>query len=210
MRLQPSQVVLRIGSDLTLLAVQTALQQSSLNASLKMMCEPLAEDASQYASVIILDDYEFDRQSIHISARPAYVLLSNQLDPHHVHRVMTLGFRGYLYLGDSLVERLPQAVRDVAAGGIYLSPSAAAPLIQMDHYVHHIQPRITPYQVEVLRLMSQHWSGGRIAAQLGRSTTAIYQVQRFLRDLFEVETNGELLDSAVQLGILPDTRRIFA
>jgi DNA-binding NarL/FixJ family response regulator len=197
-----------IGSDLTLLAVQTALQQSRLSVSLKMLA--VSEGIQPNVDVVILDDYAFDRQSLRVSAQPAYLLLSNQLAPRDVQRVMTLGFRGYLYLGDSLVERLPQAVRDVAAGGMYLSPAAAAAFAQLDHYTRHIQPRITPYQVEVLRLMSQHWSGGRIAAHLGRSTTAIYQVQRFLRDLFEVETNGELLDSAVQLGILPDTRRISA
>lgn len=208
MNTPPIRVLVNIGSDLTLLAVQTALQQSRLNVSLKMLVA--SEDTHRNEDVVILDDYGFDRQSLRVTGQPAYLLLSNQLAPRDVQRVMTLGFRGYLYLGDSLVERLPQAVRDVAAGGMYLSPAAAAAFAQMDHYVRHIQPRITPYQVEVLRLMSQHWSGGRIAAQLGRSTTAIYQVQRFLRDLFEVETNGELLDSAVQLGILPDTRRISA
>jgi DNA-binding NarL/FixJ family response regulator len=208
MHLQSTQIELRIGSDLTLLAVQTALQQSSLNVLLKMLA--VSEDTQQNVDVVILDDYSFDCQSLQCPAQPAYLLLSNQLAPRDVHRVMTLGFRGYLYLGDSLVERLPQAVRDVAAGGTYLSPAAAAAYAQMNHYARHIQPRITSYQYQVLQLMSQHWSGGRIAAQLGRSTTAIYQVQRFLRDLFEVETNGELLDCVTELGILPDMRRISA
>jgi DNA-binding NarL/FixJ family response regulator len=196
-----------VGSDLTALAVQTALRAALPSAEVVI-------DQSQQpgaSAALILDDY-----TIHwgigaaCSQTRRCVLLSNHREPHHIQRMIDGGIQGYLFLGDSLVERLPQAVRDVLEGGRYLSPTAAAALSRMDDYARHIQPRITPYQHEVLRLMSQHWSGGRIAAQLGRSTTAIYQVQRFLRDLFEVETNGELLECALQLGILPYTRRISA
>lgn len=138
------------------------------------------------------------------------LIVTPYCNPVHICSLMQQGVKGCLCLEDSLIERIPHAIRDILEGGTYLSPTAAAAMAQNDHYTQNIRPRITPYQLEVLRLMGQHWSGGRIAAQLGRSTTAIYQVQRFLRDLFEVETNGELLDSAVQLGILPDTRRISA
>jgi DNA-binding NarL/FixJ family response regulator len=196
-----------VGSDLTALAVQMALRAALPSA------EVLIDQRQQpgACAALILDDYTVHGVIGDTDSRTkGCLLLYNHREPHHIQRMMDSGIQGYLFLGDSLVERLPQAVKDVVAGGRYLSPTAAAALAQIDYYARHIQPRINPYQYEVLRLMSQHWSGGRIAAQLGRSTTAIYQVQRFLRDLFEVESNGELLDSAVQLGILPDTRRISA
>lgn len=200
-------VAVCVGSDLTALAVQTALHRGGIDRIelVSVVCSTMSK-----ATVWIWDDYTNRIAPTEDGRRLRRILLSNHCEPYYVYRVIEGGFFGYLYLGDSLVERLPQAVKDVAAGGRYLSPTAAAALAQIDYYARHIQPRITPYQVEVLRLMSQHWSGGRIAAELGRSTTAIYQVQRYLRDLFEVETNGELLDCAVQLGILPDTRRISA
>lgn len=196
-----------VGSDLTALAVRTALSAALPSAEVV-----IAQGGHLGAcAALILDDYTVN-VVIGDAGSPITrcVLLSHHNEAYSVQRMIDAGIHGYLYLGDSLVERLPQAIKDVVAGGRYLSPTAAAALAQIDYYARHIQPRITAYQVEVLRLMGQHWSGGRIAAQLGRSTTAIYQVQRFLRDLFEVETNGELLDCAVQLGILPDTRRISA
>ncbi len=195
-------------SDLTRLAVITALHQAGIDTI-------NVEDAPPaHIVVLIVDEYAAQGAAggdlpINIPCSKQ-ILLSGRCDPLYVQRVIARGFSGYLYLGDSLVERLPQAVRDVAAGGRYLSPTAAAALASLNHYAQNIQPRITTYQLEVLRLMSQHWSSGRIAVHLGRTTTAIYQVQRFLRDLFEVETNGELLDRVVELGILPDTRRVSA
>jgi DNA-binding NarL/FixJ family response regulator len=196
-----------VGSDLTALAVQAALRAALPSAEIVI-------DQSQQpgaCAALILDDYTVHWLTGDSGSRTkGCLLLSNHREPHHIQRMIDAGIQGYLFLGDSLVERLPQALRDVLEGGRYLSPTAAAALSRMDDYTRHIKPRITPYQHEVLRLMGQHWSGGRIAAHLGRSTTAIYQVQRFLRDLFEVETNGELLDCAVQLGILPDTRHISA
>ncbi|MBZ0283442.1 MAG: hypothetical protein K8L97_22090 [Anaerolineae bacterium] len=200
-------IAVHVGSDLTALAVQTALNSARVG---HVDLISAACHISSEASVWVLDDYTGSLTSPEHSRKPRRMLLSNRCEPYYVRQMMDQGFYGYLYLGDSLIERLPQAVKDVAAGGIYLSPTVAAALANMEHYTTQVQTRLTEYQLEVLRLMHHHWSGGRIAAHLGRTTTAIYQVQRFLRDLFEVETNGELLDRAVELGILPDTRRISA
>jgi DNA-binding NarL/FixJ family response regulator len=165
--------------------------------------------------ILILVDYGYRIEEILPRIRERFpniipLIVTPHCNPVHIYSLMQQDVRGCLCLEDSLIERIPQAIRDLLEGGAYLSPTVAAAMAQIEHYTRNVQPRLTPYQLDVLRLMGQHWSGGRIAAQLGRSTTAIYQVQRFLRDLFEVETNGELLDCAVQLGILPDTRRISA
>ncbi|NJO83179.1 MAG: response regulator transcription factor [Blastochloris sp.] len=133
------------------------------------------------------------------------MLLSHHNEAYSVQRMIDAGIHGYLYLGDSLVERLPQAVKDVVAGGRYLSPTAAAALAQIDYYARHIQPRITPFQVEVLRLMSQHWSGGRIAARPRfircNASSAIYLKSKQMASCWT---------APCELGILPDTRRISA
>lgn len=198
-----------LGSDLTQLGVQAALNQSEAN-TIKILPNHLTGGSLPEPDVLILDDYTVTELPKHGQSNVRRLLLSNRSEPYYVQCIMEMGFSGYLYLGDSLRERLSQAVKDLALGGKYLSPTPSAALASMQHYTNQLQVRLTDYQLEVLRLMHHHWSGGRIAAHLGRTTTAIYQVQRFLRDLFEVETNGELLDRAVELGILPDTRRISA
>jgi DNA-binding NarL/FixJ family response regulator len=202
-------VTVMTGSDLTQIAAQVTLNKNVTN-EIKICCNQSVSTTVQLPHVLILDDYTVAQRSEKQLSHARCILLSNRHEPFYIQQTIEQGFSGYLYLGDSLAERLPQAVRDVAAGGRYLSPTAAAALASLNHYAQNIQPRITTYQLEVLRLMSQHWSSGRIAVHLGRTTTAIYQVQRFLRDLFEVETNGELLDRVAELGILPDTRRVSA
>lgn len=135
------------------------------------------------------------------------ILIDTAPSPERLLRAQQAGISGCLCLIDSLVDRLPGAVRDVAAGGRYLSPTAAALLASLENDIHLIQPRLTAYQRDVLHLMARHWSAAKIATQLGRSRDAIYQVQRILRDLFEVSSNSELVERARQLRMLLETNR---
>ena len=63
-------------------------------------------------------------------------------------------------------------------------------------------PRLTDYHRSVLRGMAQHQPPGKIASDLGRSTQAIYQVQSYLRGLFHVDNNGQLLQRAAEWGLI--------
>jgi DNA-binding NarL/FixJ family response regulator len=200
-------------SDLTRLAVMTALHQAGINA-ITIEDVPPSTSIIQHIAVLIMDEYaaqgaEGGSLSLSIPCSKQ-ILLSGRCDPLYVQRVIARGFSGYLYLGDSLVDRLPQAVKDVAENGMYLSPSAAAALARIEHYEQNLQPRLNAYHFEVLSLMEQHWHAGRIATHLGRTINAIYQVQRYLRNLFEVETTGELLERARTLGLLTGTNEFPA
>jgi DNA-binding NarL/FixJ family response regulator len=109
---------------------------------------------------------------------------------------------GYLYLRDRLVSRIPLILEDVLNGSLYLSPSAQAALTSIRYYRSQ---NLTTYQANVLRLMTKHWTANRIASELGRSTAAIYQVQKLLRELFVVETNSELIQKVTTFQILEIT-----
>jgi DNA-binding NarL/FixJ family response regulator len=182
------------GSDLTALAVASALRAAGIPAEIGAV--------TVGCILLVVDDYTLGTARADGGARR--ILLSHQRDPLKVQALMASGIRACLYLGDSLVERLPGAVRDVAAGGTYLSPTPAGALARLEHYTAHILPRLTAYQRDVLRLTADHWSAGHIAAHLGRTRTGIYQAQSVLRELFEVETNSQLVE------LLPDERSISA
>ena len=127
------------------------------------------------------------------------VILSLTCEPVHVWNMIEAGASGYLYLRDRLVSRIPLLLEDVLNGSLYLSPSAQAALTSIRYYRSQ---DLTDYQADVLRLMAKHWTANRIASELGRSTAAIYQVQKLLRETFDAETNGELVERVLSLKLL--------
>lgn len=194
----PPPVAILTGSDLTALAVAAALEPADIPTS---RINRWPDNLSHH--ILIIDDLALGQLPVQLDhQQPARILIASACDPATVHRLITRGFSGYLYLGDSLIEHLPQAVRTVATGGTVLSSTAASALARFEHYTTHIQPRLTAYQLRVLSLTARHWSAKRIAAHQGRSLTAIYQVQRLLRHLFAAETNGQLVSRATQLGLI--------
>jgi len=122
-----------------------------------------------------------------------WLAFGSHLQPARIDGLIRSGSRGYLYLGDPLVDRLRFIIGDVTAGGIHLSPSASAAYHQFRFTCTETLPRLNPYHQNVLRLMHSGHSPDDIAVQLTRSRNAIYQVQRHLRRLFEVESNTDLL-----------------
>ena len=130
------------------------------------------------------------------------VLLTTSCEPLYVWGAVAGGARGCLYLEDRLVKRIHTIVEDVLEGGLYLSPTAQTALVTIQHY--RDEP-LTDYERAVLRLMSRHWTAARIAQELGRSVGAIYQLQKHLRDVFEAQTNGELVHKVTSLQLLEST-----
>jgi DNA-binding NarL/FixJ family response regulator len=127
------------------------------------------------------------------------IILSMTCEPPYVWKLVEAGAKGYLYLRDRLVPRIPLIIEDVSKGGLYLSPTAQTALASI-HYYRNLH--LTNYQADVLRLMTQHWTAARIADELGRTTAAIYQVQKILREIFVVETNGQLVQKVNSLQLL--------
>ncbi len=161
-----------------------------------------AQPALSSADLLLLDDFaSVPELRSGMGRMPKVIRLSACITPCWVHQAIHQGAKGYLYLGDTLLERLPQAVRDVLAGGLYLSPSASAALSEYQYFLPYVQ-RITAYHRQVIDQMAQYRPAGQIAVRLGRTTQAIYQVQRYLREQFEAETNGALLDRLAALGLI--------
>jgi len=200
-RTRQSHILIACGYDLLARAVSDTLVDAGFSPC-GVIWADILEAKHQQVDLLIADETAFERHKgvtrIEIIRRKLpslpVMVLDSQCQPQRMLQASRLGVRGHLYLGDQLVQRLPQAVLDVLEGGTYYSPTAAAALTSAEHHQSNVLPKLTPYQRDVLRYMAQHWSAGKIAAELGRSTTAIYKVQAYLRELFSVETNGELLD----------------
>lgn len=144
----------------------------------------------------LMDDYRNRLPNAHI------LLIDSDSNPFRIQQLCRQGIQGYLYLGDQLCERLSQAVTDIARNRTYFSPTAATAIIEADHLAKFVLPRLNSYRQSVLELMNQNYPATHIAHRLNRTPSAIYQVQVFLRELFEVETNGDLIKRARELGLI--------
>ncbi len=202
-QVQQASVAVMCGYDLLARAVQDTLLESGFRVEVM----PLGTaTTSSKSDILILDD-----AAIHLgdnSFQPTgnlanrIILIDNICTPQRVLQASRLGVAGYLYLGDRLTERLKGAVTDVLEGGTYYSPTAAAALAEAEHLTDRVLPRLNAYHQAVLRGMAQYQPAAQIAAELGRTTQAIYQVQSYLRSLFDVDTNGALLERAAAWGLI--------
>ena len=190
-------------SDLIATAFQTLLTAQDISA----VCTSDVSDSHvshPAPHIIFLDDALIATDNLLKRLQKKYrnskvIVLSLDCEPIHVWEMIEAGISGFIYLRDRLVSRIPLILEDVLNGSLYLSPSAQAALTSIRYYRSQ---DLTDYQADVLRLMIKHWTANRIASELGRSTAAIYQVQKFLRETFDAETNSELVQKVVSLKLV--------
>jgi len=202
-RVEQASVAVMCGYDLLAHAVHHLLAE----AGFRLEIMPVDEAGpSPNSDILIMDDAVLSLNNSLLQydsvSGTRHILIDSTCTAQRVLRASRLGIAGYLYLGDRLTERLMGAVLDVLEGGTYYSPTAAAALAEGHYLNNQVLPRLNGYHHAVLRGMAQYQSAGQIASELGRSTQAIYQVQCYLRSLFDVDTNGALLERAAEWGLI--------
>jgi DNA-binding NarL/FixJ family response regulator len=202
-QVEQASVVVICGYDLLARAVHDTLRE----AGFRVEISPVGTfTTSSKSDILILDDAAINLgdNSFQLTGNLAnrIILIDSTCTPQRVLQASRLGVAGYLYLGDRLTERLKGAVTDVLEGSTYYSPTAAAALAEAEHLTNRVLPRLNAYHQAVLSGMAQYQPAAQIAAELGRTTQAIYQVQSYLRGLFDVDTNGALLERAAEWGLI--------
>jgi DNA-binding NarL/FixJ family response regulator len=127
------------------------------------------------------------------------LILSMHRDPGYVRQAVRSGARGYL-LKNSGPEELEQALRAVARGEAYFTPSTAAPLA--DALRDGDRPaELTRRQVEVLRLVASGRSNKQIALALGLSIKTIETHRAQLMERLRVREVAGLVRYAIEHGL---------
>ena len=120
---------------------------------------------------------------------------------------LKLGAAGYL-TKDAAVRELVDAIRIVAAGEVYVRPSAARALAAA------VAPRTSPASARsrfehlsereqaTLREVANGYSGAEIARQLGVSSKTVDAYKRRIRDKLGLSHRSEYVRFAVEAGIL--------
>jgi len=134
---------------------------------------------------------------------PRVILLSMYSDPTLIQQALKSGVRGYL-LKRCVVEELLLAVRAAARGEIYLSPTISTMLVNGDAGVTS-QPsgnpslqRLTPREVEVLKLIAEGKTSARIGQLLGISEKTVEKHRSSLMEKLDIHDIAGLVRFAIK------------
>lgn len=136
--------------------------------------------------------------------RLAVLVLSGQPASQYAVRVLRAGASGYVSKS-SLSEELADAIREVAQGRRYISPSVAESLVdavtEPERPAHEV---LSDREFDVLRYTAAGKPVKHIAQELGLSPKTVSTYRRRVLDKLKLESQAEAIRYAVNHGIVPD------
>jgi two-component system response regulator NreC len=121
--------------------------------------------------------------------------------------LLEAGARGYL-TKEAASHDLVEAIRVVAAGEVYVRPTAArllAAAVVPQHMAKTARSRfylLSEREQTILRLVAQGYSGAEIARQLGISTKTVDAYKRRVQEKLGLEHRTDYVRFAIEAGIL--------
>jgi two-component system invasion response regulator UvrY len=122
-------------------------------------------------------------------------------DPAFAMKAIEAGAKGYLSKTDDPQELLA-AIRDVRAGGVYLAAPMARKMA-FRHAASHesLLSKLTPREIEILRLISRGKTLAEIAGTLGASYKTIANTVTLMKRRFAARTTVDLARIATEAGL---------
>jgi two-component system response regulator NreC len=138
---------------------------------------------------------------------PGVIILSMHSDESYILRALAAGARAYL-LKDATDEDLLPAVRAVAAGKPYFSPSVTAVLVE--DYLRRLQAKgltdsyhlLTDREKEVLQLLAEGRSNKEVATLLDLGVSTVETHRANLMQKLNLHNTAEIVLYAVRKGII--------
>ena len=137
------------------------------------------------------------------------IMLSMHDNEEYVGHALRAGAAGYL-LKDADPMELEFAIRSVARGGSFMSPSVSRQVIE--GYARQARPtatsleRLTPRQVEIAQLIAEGHTNAEIARILGLANKTIEAHRTQLMARLEVHDVAGVVRYAVRMGLIPPDR----
>lgn len=134
---------------------------------------------------------------------PRVILLSMYSDRTLIQQALNSGVRGYL-LKRCVVEELLLAVRAAARGEIYLSPTISTMLVDGEAAMMNQPPgspslqRLTPREIEVLKLIAEGKTSARIGQLLGISEKTVEKHRSSLMEKLDIHDIAGLVRFAIK------------
>ena len=155
-----------------------------------------------------LNGFEATRQILLAAPDAKVLVLSAYSDDEYVAHMASLGASGYL-LKQNSSEVLVHAIREIAAGRPYFSPSIAKRLRDAERKARERgatrgTPRrmLTPREAEVLQLVAEGAANKQIASELGISIKTVEKHRQQLMDKLDVHDTAGLTRHAIATGVI--------
>jgi DNA-binding NarL/FixJ family response regulator len=158
-------------------------------------------------SMPLMNGIEVASRAQKLDASPGVIILSMHADESYIMRALAAGARGYL-VKDATDEDLIPAVRAVAAGKPFFSPTVAAVL--MEDYVRQLRARglsdsyelLTDREREILQLLAEGRSNQEVAALLDVGLSTVETHRANLMQKLNLHNTAEIVLYAVRKGLI--------
>ena len=156
----------------------------------------------------VLNGLEATRQILTDNPAAKVVILSAHTDHAYIERMTTAGVAGFLEKQTS-AETLTKAIREVAAGKSYFSPSIAKRLPNDASKPRDRQGMVkthgsdlTPREREVLQLVTEGFANKQIAGELGIAVKTVEKHREHLMSKLDIHDTATLTRYAISAGIV--------
>jgi DNA-binding NarL/FixJ family response regulator len=133
---------------------------------------------------------------------PRPILITMHLEDRYVLEAVRAGVRGYVLKKQAAAD-LVQAIRDVAAGRVYLSPGISAAVAEAIRTgASPPEERLTPKERQVLQLVAEGKTTKEIAAILDVSVKTVDTHRTHLMQKLDLHDIASLTRLAIRLGLV--------
>ncbi len=133
----------------------------------------------------------------------AVVILTMQSDPQFARSALGVGAKAYV-LKESADAELVEAVRQAAAGEVYLNPRLGAQLAAEPPAADGPPDDLTEREVEILRLIALGHTNAEIGEQLFLSVRTVESHRAHVQQKLRRSSRAELVRYALDRGLLED------
>jgi two-component system response regulator NreC len=137
-----------------------------------------------------------------VSPRTKTILLTMHTEEHYILEALRAGVKGYVWKSQA-AEQLLQAVRDVCAGGVYLSPMVSGAVVQA-YLAKADLPRdpLSPREHQVLQLIAEEKTTKEIAIILGVTVKTAESHRTKLMEKLDIHSAAGLVRYAIRRGVI--------
>ena len=153
-------------------------------------------------SMPVLNGLDAARQLAGRARGPRPILITMHLEDRYVLEALRAGVRGYVLKKQAAAD-LVQAIRDVAAGRVYLSPGISAAVADAIRTgAPPPEERLTPRERQVLQLVAEGKTTKEIAAILAVSVKTVDAHRTHLMQKLDLHDVAGLTRFAIRLGLV--------
>jgi len=149
-----------------------------------------------------LNGIDAGREIVRRVPRAKVIMLTMYTEEHHVLEALRAGVKGCVSKSQA-AEHLLQAIKDVCAGGVYLSPHVSGAVVQA--YLAKTElpyDPLTPRERQVLQLIAEGKTTKETAAVLDVSVKTAETHRTNLMEKLDIHSTAGLVRYAIRRGIL--------